>query len=66
MYVSFYPPSKEKVGPIAQLRRLWGKNLNRKRRAFVRSCLWYWAEQEGPLDRNFPKVIDKTVQRAEA
>jgi hypothetical protein len=22
MYVSFYPPPKEKVGPIAQLRRL--------------------------------------------
>jgi hypothetical protein len=25
MYVSFYPPPKEKVGPIAQLRRLWEK-----------------------------------------
>jgi hypothetical protein len=25
MYVSFSPPPKEKVGPIAQLRRLWEK-----------------------------------------
>jgi len=65
MYVSFYPPSKEKVGPIAQLRRL------REKTAIAGVMPLYVLASGirragGLLDRNFPKVIDKTVQRAEA
>jgi hypothetical protein len=60
MYVSFYPPSKEKVGPIAQLRRLRGKNRNRKR-VMPLYVLASGIGQAGGgiVDRDFPKLLIK-------
>jgi hypothetical protein len=59
MYVSFYPPSKEKVGPIAQLRRLREKTA-------IAGVMPLYVLVSGMgraggsiVDRDFPKLLIK-------
>ena len=59
MYVSFYPPSKEKVGPIAQLRRLWEKISIAGIMPLSVLASGIGRAGGGIVDRDFPKLLIK-------
>jgi hypothetical protein len=59
MYVSFYLPSKEKVGPIAQLRRLRGKTSIPSGAPLYILASGIGQAGGDIVDRDFPKLLIK-------